>query len=84
MLSALTFGLLPLAAAAAIGTERAGRSILVQAACLTLLAADWARAGDAALAQRAWLPDLGELLYAWGPLAFAGLFGWAWRTARAL
>ncbi|MCP3020481.1 hypothetical protein [Cupriavidus basilensis] len=84
MLSALTFGLVPLAASAALGMERAGRSILLQAACLTLLAADWARAGNAALPHRALVPDLGELMFVWGPLAFAGMLGWAWRTARAL
>ena len=84
MLSALTFGLVPLAAAAVLGTERAGRSLLVQGACLTLLAADWAQAGETALPQRMLLPGLGEVLSVWGPLAFAGWFGWAWRTARAL
>ncbi|KDP86108.1 hypothetical protein CF70_009415 [Cupriavidus sp. SK-3] len=84
MLSALTFGLMPLAAAAALGTERAGRNLLVQGGCLALLAADWAQAGDAALLQRMLFPGLGEVLSVWGPLAFAGLFGWALRTARAL
>ncbi|MGT2495301.1 hypothetical protein ACU4GD_45495 [Cupriavidus basilensis] len=52
--------------------------------CLALLAADWAQAGDAALLQRMLFPGLGEVLSVWGPLAFAGLFGWALRTARAL
>ncbi|KJK24146.1 hypothetical protein UB46_12705 [Burkholderiaceae bacterium 16] len=84
MLSALTFGLMPLAAAAVLGTERAGRNLLVQGVCLALLAADWAQAGDAALPQRMLFPGMGEVLSVWGPLAFAGLFGWALRTARTL
>ena len=62
----------------------AGRNLLVQGGCLALLAADWAQAGDAVLLQRMLFPGLGEVLSVWGPLAFAGLFGWALRTARAL
>jgi len=84
MLSALTFGLLPLAAAVALGAERAGRSVWLQAAWLVALACGGVSAPDGDLPRRGYLPGLGELLAVWGPLAFAGLLGWIWRAKRRL